>query len=222
MANYGDMQSRIADEIADSTLTSQIRLAIQSAIQFYERKEFYFNTKNGTFNTVANQEYYGAVANSDIPNLVSIKTMNYTFQGYKWPVTSAADSDIDFNQTGNLIGPPRLFAYTDEEIRLFWIPDQVYLVSMNYVFREAVLSADADENSWTNDAEELIRQSAKKRVAGDVLRDVSMYQACVEFEKDALRALLGETAARRSNRTLRTEIRSRAPYNIYNDTGGYS
>ncbi len=221
MANYGDMQTRIADEIADSTLTSQIRLAIQSAIKFYERNEFYFNTKNGTFNTVANQEYYGTAANSDIPTLVTVKTMNYTYQGIILPITSAADSDIDFAQNGLMIGPPKLYAYVDQQIRLFWIPDQVYPITMNYVYRLTTLSADASENAWTNDAEELIRQSAKKRIAGDVLRDVDMYQACVTFEKEALMALRGETSKRRSNRTLRTEIPGRGHYNIYSDTGGY-
>ena len=218
MANYGDMQSRIADEIADSTLTTQIQLAIQTAIKFYERREFYFNTKNSSFNTVANQEYYGAAALVDIPNLVRIKTMYYTYNSIRYPIVSAANSDIDFTQNGQMIGQPQLFAYVDEQIRLFEIPDAVYSVTMNYIYRLTALSVSASENAWTDDGEELIRQRAKKIVAGDVLRDAGIYQAADQFERDALRQLLMETASRRSNLTLRTELSARGHYNVYTDT----
>jgi hypothetical protein len=218
MSNYGDMQSRIADEIGDSTLTSQIQLAIQTAIKFYERREFYFNTKNSSFSTVANQEYYGSAALSDIPNLVRIKTMYYTENDVRYPIVSAANSDIDFNQNGQMTGEPQLFSYVNEQIRLFYIPDAVYTVTMNYIYRLETLSASSDENAWTDDGEELIRQRAKKVMAGDVLRDVGMYQAADQFERDALKEILMETASRRSNITLRTEIASRGHYNIYIDT----
>lgn len=217
MANYGDLKARIADEIADSTLSSQIVLAIETAIAFYERKEFYFNTKTGTFSTVADQEYYGTAANSDIPSLIIVKSMTVTDSGYKSPVLSASFNDMDYSQTGLFTGLPRAFAYFNKQIRLYPIPDDAYTVTMAYVYRLTALSADEDENAWTEDAEELIRQRAKAIIAGDVLRDVDMYQAAKEMERDAFEALLKETRSRRSNSRLRTELNGGGRYNIYTD-----
>lgn len=218
MSNYGDMKSRIADEIADSTLTSQIILAIQTAIKFYERREFYFNTKTLSFNTVSNQEYYGASDQADIPLLVNIKSMTVAVDGYKQAITPAAYTDIDFNQTGFVVGPPSVRAYFAEQIRMYPIPDRAYQCTMSYTYRLPALTDDADENAWTDDAEELIRQRAKKIIATDVLRDVDMSQAASVMETDALNQLIRENKNRRSNGMLRTELAMNLThYNIYTD-----
>ena len=215
---YVALKTRIADEIADSTLTSQIILAIESAIKFYERKEFWFNSKTGTFSTVAAQEYYGSAANTDIPSLIKINSpIKVTASGYKYDVYPVPFGDIDALQDGTKDGRPELAAYFNEQIRLYPIPDAVYTVTMAYQYRLTELSADADENAWTDDAEELIRQRAKMILAADVLRDVDMYNAAKEFERDAYQALREETRARRSVSTLRTDLPATSRYNIYTD-----
>ena len=216
---YGAIKTRIADEIADSTLTSQIILAIESAIKFYERKEFWFNSKTGTFVTVAAQEYYAAAANSDIPSLIKINNpIKVTSSGYKYDVDIVPFAEIDVAQDGTKTGRPECAAYFNEQIRLYPIPDAVYTFTMAYQYRLTDLSADADENAWTDDAEELIRQRAKMIIAADVLRDVDMYNAAKEFERDAYRALREETRARRSVTTLRTDLPATSRYNIYTDS----
>ena len=216
---YGALKTRIANEIADSTLSAEIILAIQSAIKFYERKEFWFNSKTGTFSTVAAQEYYAAAANSDIPTLVKIGSpIKVTSSGYKYDINIVPFAEIDAAQDGTLTWRPEAAAYFNEQIRLYPIPDAVYTVTMAYQYRLTTLSADADENAWTDDAEELIRQRAKMILAADVLRDADMYNAAKEFERDAYEALREETRARRSVSTLRTDLPATSRYNIYTDT----
>lgn len=217
MSNYGDMKSRIADEIADSTLSPQIILAINSAIDFYQRQEFYFNTKTGTFSTVASQEYYTTAANADIPSIIKIMSMKVTDSSYKYDVWPATFTDIDFLQDGNHTGRPDSFAYFNKQIRLYPIPTSVMTVTMAYTYRLAALSADSDENAWTSDAEELIRQRAKRLIATDILRDVDMANAAVSLEKEALDALRKETRLRRSATMLRTDFPSGGRYNIFTD-----
>jgi hypothetical protein len=215
---YGALKTRIADEIADSTLSSQIILAIETAIKFYERKEFYFNAKTGTFVTVAAQEYYGSAANTDIPNIIRIlDPMKATSSGYKYDIGIVPFSEIDTAQDGNRTGRPEDAAYFAEQLRLYPIPDAVYTVTMAYIYRLPALVEDANENAWTEDAEELIRQRAKMIIAADVLRDVDMYNAAKEFEKDAYKALREETRSRRSVSRLRTDIPASTRYNIYVD-----
>lgn len=216
---YGALKTRIANEIADSTLSAEIILAIESAIKFYERKEFWFNSKTGTFVTVADQEYYGSAANTDIPTLVKIASpIKVTSSGYKYDVCIVPFADIDAAQDGTRTGRPENAAYFNEQIRLYPIPDAVYTVTMAYQYRLTDLSADADENAWTDDAEELIRQRAKMILAADVLRDVDMYNAAKEFERDAYKALKEETRARRSVSLLRTDLPSNSRYSIYTDS----
>lgn len=216
---YGALKTRIANEIADSTLSAEIILAVESAIKFYERKEFWFNSKVGTFVTVADQEYYGSAANTDIPNLVKINTpIKLIASGYKYDVYLVPFADIDALQDGNKSGRPEMAAYFNEQVRLYPNPDAVYTVTMSYQYRLTALSADADENAWTDDAEELIRQRAKMIIAADVLRDVDMYNAAKEFERDAYQALREETRARRSVSTLRTDLPTSSRYNIYTDS----
>lgn len=214
MANYGDLKARIADELADSTISSQIILAIDTAIKHYERKEFYFNTKTGTFSTVVGQEWYGTAANADIPNLVKIISMTRTVQGYKRPIDIVPFTEIDKWQDNAATGDPEAAAYFNKQIRLYPLPNSVVTVTMAYVYRLDALDADADENAWTSDAEELIRQKAKAIVAADVLRDADIYQAATEMERIAYNALRSES--RRSVRLLQTDFGG-GRYNIYTD-----
>ena len=77
MTTYVTMRNRIADELLDSgALTNaQINNAILTAIKHYERKEWWFNQKVGTFSTVANQELYTSSDLTDIPDIVLIQSM---------------------------------------------------------------------------------------------------------------------------------------------------
>ena len=77
MSTYVTMRTRIADELLDSgALTNaQINNAILTAIKHYERKEWWFNQKVGTFSTVANQELYTSSDLTDIPDIVLIQSM---------------------------------------------------------------------------------------------------------------------------------------------------
>lgn len=62
MTTYQDLQNRIADELGQrSDLASEITLAIQTAIQKWEREPFYFNElyNEALLTTVTGQEFYG-------------------------------------------------------------------------------------------------------------------------------------------------------------------
>ena len=82
MSTFGNMMDRIADELDRTDLTSQIQKAIQTAIDRYERKRFWFNeARSITFNTVDGQEFYTSSDNSAIPNLLQIDVVRLTVSG---------------------------------------------------------------------------------------------------------------------------------------------
>lgn len=202
MSTYAEMQQRIADEIDDSDLLDggQIAKAIQTAIKFYERKRLYFNTSRSlTFATVADQEYYGATDLAQIPGLISIDSMYVTVNGSRYPIAIIDNATIDAAQSGSAQGsPPRNYSIVAQQIRLYGIPTDAWTVTLSdALYRLDALADDDDENAWTTDAEELIRQAARRIIASDVTKELPMGSGPTPAEQMALAALQQETRLRR-------------------------
>jgi len=115
------------------------------------------------------------------------------------------NSEIDAMQTGAVIALPRTYTRIAQKIRLFPIPDATYTIEMAFTYKLDALINDTDENSWTDDAEELIRQSAKRRIALNYLQADDLAQRFASLESEAYTAMLAENRRRRPNTILRTE-----------------
>ena len=221
-ATYGDMQARIADEVQDNALTTQIQNAIQTAIKLYERRKFYFNTKIGTFNAVGGQEYYGSAANADIPLLVRIfDPLKCSLNGFLYDINPTDDSYITSCQNGQIITIPQFYSYYAEQIRLFPIPDQNYPITMRYQYRLTPLVNSSDTNAWMTDAEMLIRQAAKRVLGVDVTREIDPAAPISMMEQQALDALDAESRARLSNGILAVEYKGALGRGRFNIMTGY-
>lgn len=217
MATYSDMRARIADELAnDGDITSaQINYAIQDTIKVYERRSWWFNTNVGTFTTVANQEYYTATDWPAITDAVQIDAMTVTYNGVKTSVMPVDFDSIDEIQTNYAISIPRNYAYYDQSIRMYPIPSGAYTITVAYVMRLTTLSADSDTNAWTTEAEELIRQGAKRRIALNYLSSEEVAARYAGLEREAYTMMLAEQRSRQPNTLLRTStVMSPKRFNI--------
>lgn len=190
---YGGMQDRIADEIARTDLTSQIRLAIQSAIRHYEIERFWSNETQATLTTSSSQVYYplsglaSAYQNEDSIILVVNQT--------KYPLIKRAYDYLEaVDASTTLTGQPTDYAIYKNNIRLFPTPNGAYPFIMSYVSKPATLSATTDDNFWTTDAESLIRGRAKWDVYINLIRDQEGAKEAKAVELDALQSLRGYTA----------------------------
>src|SRR5271166_2922356 len=68
----GYMIDRIGDELARADLQSEIRVAINDAINVYQKEQFRFNeTFTATFYTVSGQQNYNILTDVTFPNVVS-------------------------------------------------------------------------------------------------------------------------------------------------------
>jgi hypothetical protein len=202
MATYGDMQTRIADELHRGGLTAPIKRAIVSAVKHHERRKFYFSETSFNFNTVAGQRNYGTAAAAAIATSPSIDRLNGTFYSLRDDLTKRPFEDID-QKTGILSfrAWPEEWAYYSQQIWLYPIPDAAYTLTAYSVPRLTELSADADENAWTNDAEELIRLRAKRELVSGYIGLSGWETQYAEWgrgEEVALVALLRETASRKA------------------------
>lgn len=221
MTDYSTMRTRIADELAnDGDITSaQINYAIQDTIKQYERRPWWFNQKTGTFSTVDGQEYYGSADLADIPDIVQIISATLTVSSLKAPLRAVDYVTIDDEQDGSVEGEPRVFASFKEEIRLYPIPNGVYTVTLSYIYRLTALSADGDSNAWTTDAEELIRQGAKRRIALNYLESEEVAARFAVMEREAFAELQAENRRRWPNTVLR--VPAMLPPNSFNITRGW-
>lgn len=204
MTTYGTMQAAIADEMANdgALTTAQIQNAIKRAIADYEGRPWWFNQKISTFSTVASQEYYTTSDLADIPNIVRIESAMITNGGFKTPLQSVNYLDMDQEQTAASTGLPYAYTVFTNSIRLFPIPDAVYTVTLSYIYKFDVLSADADTNAWMTDGEELIRQASKKRIAADYLSADDLAARFYALEQQAYDSLLEEDRNRRPQKFL--------------------
>ncbi len=203
MTTLGTMRERIADELLDQgELTdAQIDRSIQTAIKHYEREGFWFNSKVGTFSTVVDQERYGVAANADIPYIVRVDSMqSQSGSGTKTRVQQVDNGLIEDVQDGSVTGEPEQFSRYGSEIRLYPIPSAVYTMTMSYVYKLPALSADADTNAWTDECEELIRQSAKRLIAQDILYSPEIVSMAAQAEAVA------HARIRKENRTRQAQV----------------
>lgn len=205
MTTFATMRDRIADELARSDLASQIGLCIKDAIKHYERQRFYFTeSRDVTFATVNNQEYYDAADAAAIPNYSTIDLLRVTVSGFHYNITADTYSSIDeLNQVGTVKGIPDRFCYYAQKIRLFPIPNAAYTVRISGIKRLDVLSADGDSNAWTTEGEALIRFHAKALVCSLYLKDHEEATASMLLARDALQKIEAETAQRAMTGSLK-------------------
>lgn len=209
MTTYLIMQNRISNEVrnvstaASSDIQSEIQSAILSAIAHYERKRFYFSElRSETFTTVANQEFYGTADNANISNLAFIDTLTMTINSTQRWVLKEREWEWfeDYAFDTSFVGDPEYYAYYGRQIRLGPIPNAARTIRISGVWRLTALSADADTNVWTTEAEELIRSRAKWDLWRNVLKEEQQAQICKTSEIEALAALREETVRRSSSR----------------------
>jgi hypothetical protein len=164
---YGQIQSRVADELNRSDLTSQIQLAIVSAVEAYERKRFWFNEATATATTTASTNYVSTPS-----DFVKEYFFQITVGSSKYTLSPMNYSDfLVATATSTTSGQPTQYSYYQDVFYLFPTPGSAYTLTLNYIKRLTTLAASGDNNGWTNYAEELLRQRAKADIRCNILKD---------------------------------------------------
>jgi hypothetical protein len=202
MSDYGDLTSKILDDLHRDDLTSQVSLAIQSAIDFYGGERFWFNEARATASTQSGQEFY------DLPDdFVDIDSLIITINNYSYPLIQRDYQQTDswYVSSNNYTGYPSDFAIYEEQLRLYPIPNGTYTMTISYQKRLADLSASGDSNAWTNQARNLIRFYADADVSLNTLQDDDRFATFKAQEGTELMRLRSEA----QRRVMRGKTRKR-------------
>lgn len=188
MSTYGDLKTRIADELNRADLTAQIAKSVLSAVRFYAKKRFAGNEKVGTITSISGTRYYGTSTASPgtLPtDIAEIDALDATVSGRTYRIEHRPFDEIDALDSGTtLTGTPRLWGWYQNQIRIYPTPNGAYTLTLAYQYVLTELSADGDTNIWTNECEELIRARSKKDIAMNILRfrDLAADMAALEAE----------------------------------------
>lgn len=175
MATLGDMKSRIADELARDDLTSQIALAIDTAIDAYIDRRWFFNeNRNLTFFTQAGQEFYDETYAAGIGNIEEIDSVFLLINNNSFRVTERDDDRLEFlSLNGTFLGQPFDFSWLNRVLRFSPIPTQTgWTIRVRGAMTVPGPATDTEANNpWMTFAERLIRNRAKLELMVHVIRD---------------------------------------------------
>jgi hypothetical protein len=209
MTSFADLKSNIADDLNRSDLTTQINRYVLRAVAHYAKMDFWFNEAQATAATVAAQEFYALPTDFQAP-----KRMQLSDGTTKEWLVRRANQWMDANFETATQGRPTYWAVLASQFRLRDIPDAVYTMTLTYRKELTALSADADTNAWTEDAEMLIHHRSAALVAAFVMRDEPRANLHRMAETDELRQLRQQNTAILSAGTLATEIGVSRPFDI--------
>ena len=193
MSTYATMRTRIEDEIARSDLTTNVNRAILSAIEHYKDERFWFNELRDTASTASGtQNYLMPDAAAERP-LIRADRLTITVNSNIIDLGDPRPHDeiVRLTTSSSRTGIPDRWSMYQDSIWLYPIPNGTYTLTLWYVGQLAALSADADTNAWTVEAEALIRAAAKRILYEDVIRDYDMANRMELAEQRALSRLRG-------------------------------
>lgn len=180
MSTYVQLQSRIADDLNRSDLTSQIKQNILLAIQHYKDERFWFNETSTTLTATIGQAYVAPP--SDLLRIghlyITISSRNIEL------VPQDITSILEFRPSTN--GRPRAFSYYQNRFELDRKPDSAYSMPLTYLQELTALSGDSDTNGWTTDGEDLIVFRAEKMLYANVIKDMEKAATAAAWETQAL------------------------------------
>lgn len=202
MTTRDAMKTEILDDLDRSSSADGTRVlaAISSAIKFYQPKRFFFNeSRSTTFTTTAADWDYTFGSGGDITQefyRIDLAVLEEASADYV--LTRRDYRDIErLNDGSATSNRPYNYAYVDQQLVLYPIPDDTYTIRLTGHIKYAEPAADATAgNEWFTEAYELIRSRAKAYLYAHVYPNPENLQLAAVMkmaEKEALSSLMSAT-----------------------------
>jgi len=201
MTTYATMQTRIADEIARSDLTSQIQYAILDAIKAYEAEEFWFNRLYRSTASISVSTYATTLPSNvlHLSNITLVRSaaieLNLVARDAKYLLET---QDITH------AARPTEYALFGGNIIYDCMSDADYTIYLSGTEKFTAPSSGTDTSAWFVEAEELIRNRAKANLYLDVVMDADNYAKCKQREREAFDYLKAKSNVRGSGKVRPT------------------
>lgn len=194
MATLKTLKDDIKAELDRPDIADIASSHIALAIRHYEREPMFFNEAQAITTAVAGTEFYAFPSDFVVP--ISLALTN---QGNYFPLRQMTHTEHEPLSTDltTVRGMPYAYSVIANQIRVYPIPDSAsYTLTLTYIKRLSALSSPGASNSWTLDAEELIKSRAMKTLSLGVLKQPDWAAGFASMEQDALTRLKSETLQR--------------------------
>lgn len=158
MATFGELKTRIGAMLTDASLqyptTSQIGDVINLVCRRYNNKKFWFVDATAEITLNVNDPVVPDIP-SDFKSLDQPHGMVVTYNGFKYPLAYRPPDLYDMVDLEG-IGLPYCYTYRANEFRLYFYPDQPYVLLLHYrKFADALVNDD-DVNVFTENVPDLV------------------------------------------------------------------
>lgn len=179
---YGTLKSEIAADIDRDDLETQIGNAIIAAIRTVETTKLRFNNEVTT-TTMTEGSAYLALPSA----FFAMDSIKYDAGSYQTILEWRTLAEIEQMDTQDgYTNPPLYYTISDNQIRLYPVPDDDYSTTIQFWETFTDPSADGDENEWINNARNYIKWKARSILAASALFD---YEQANYFDAMAQREL---------------------------------
>lgn len=208
MATLSTIRTRVLAKLVDSggsivePSESQVTDEINSVIEFYQPYSFWFNETTATGSLTSGNASVPIPADFNQfiePNALVIEDSNV-----RYPLTKVTPLQFDSMYAGGT-GLPRFWVYRNQAITLYFTPDQAYTYYLYYNKSYTALSADGDNNDFTNYADRLLEYRTLAECYLNYRSDPEMAASYERKAKEELNRLVSQSRARLATGVLDTE-----------------
>jgi len=204
MATVSNLLTTIIGDLqrSDTSLSDIVLIDVQSAIRDYETQRFYFNEQLMTVTLSATDTYALTLWDpAGVQDIIEVDFLNVRIgasRNYMLEEVTSRDFARLASAPSTAQGYPQYYALWNQAVKIFPIANAAgYVTELwgHVKFTEIAAGGYSTTNAWTNDASELIRNAALKRLWGRRFSDPERAQLAAVGEQAALKALQRRTSA---------------------------
>jgi len=197
MAKMQSLKNQIASDLHRSDLTTQIGLAVTSAINHYGRERFWFLEGRAESTCTSSSTFFAAPT-----DMVEVDSVLITLSGEKVPLVKMSYTEMDELDSGKTFGDPSYWSYYQDNLRFYPVLNANRLITISYHKKMEEPSASSS-NAWTNTAFDLIRFRSEWDIYNHHLRNPEMASTTKSGEMEEYNSLIMESNKKISTGKLR-------------------
>lgn len=202
MATFAQMKTWVSKRLQDPNNTAvssdDVGELINQALDYWKNVRFWFNEITDTTTLLQSNPSVPLPDDWLVPSIDDCFVIEYS--GIRYPLKKVSESQYNAMYLSNGIGQPWWYAKeASAGYQVYPIPDRDYTLRRFYLRDYEDLSANDDENDFSDNAQFLIQYTAAAYGSRDFRQDMDMYQAFMARALDEEQNLLVTT--RKDNAT---------------------
>jgi hypothetical protein len=208
MATLANIRTRVLAKLVDAggsiaePTAQQVDAEINSVIDFYEPNKFWFNDATYVGNLVAGDATVPLP--SDFNEFIEPSGLTLQISNARYPMTKISPLQYDSMFVGGS-GISWYYTYRNQQVQLYFSPDQAYQYMLYYTRSYADLTYDNDSNDFTNYADRLIEYRTLAECYLNYRSDPEMAAVYERKAKEEFTRLVRQSASRLATGVLQTE-----------------